>query len=61
MPHKLTLMRTLHFLQAASRLRMQQESKPEPIADLERDVLTMQIELEALRRESGVHLSLIHI
>mmetsp|Transcript_15476 Transcript_15476/g.49174 ORF Transcript_15476/g.49174 Transcript_15476/m.49174 type:complete len:524 (+) Transcript_15476:280-1851(+) len=34
---------------------MQHESKPEPIADLERDVLTMQIELEALRRESGVH------
>ena len=39
--------------EAASRLRMQHESKPEPIADLEREVLTMQIELEALRRETG--------
>jgi ATP-dependent Clp protease ATP-binding subunit ClpB len=39
--------------EAASRLRMQQESKPEAIADLEREVLTRQIELEALRRESG--------
>ena len=39
--------------EAASRLRMQQESKPEPIADLERRILTMQIELEALRREMG--------
>merc|ERR1719440_1647826 len=39
--------------EAASRLRIQHESKPEPIADLEREVLTMQIELEALRRETG--------
>merc|ERR1719498_1103843 len=39
--------------EAASRLRMQHESKPEPIADLEREVLTIQIELEALRRETG--------
>merc|ERR1719440_2720798 len=41
------------FDEAASRLRIQHESKPEPIADLEREVLTMQIELEALRRETG--------
>jgi len=39
--------------EAASRLRMQQESKPEAIADKERQVLTMQIELEALRKETG--------
>ena len=29
------------------------QSKPEPIAELERELLTMQIELEALRRETG--------
>jgi len=39
--------------EAASRLRMQQESKPEAIADTERRILTMQIELEALRKETG--------
>lgn len=39
--------------EAASRLRMQHESKPELVADLEREVMTMQIELEALRRETG--------
>jgi len=43
--------------EAASRLRLQHESKPEPIADLEREVLNLQIELEALRRESGVHVT----
>mmetsp|Transcript_13663 Transcript_13663/g.32655 ORF Transcript_13663/g.32655 Transcript_13663/m.32655 type:complete len:510 (-) Transcript_13663:306-1835(-) len=31
---------------------MQQESKPEAIADLEREVLTMKIEFEALRKET---------
>ena len=40
--------------EAASRLRMQQESKPEAIADVEREVLEMQIELAALEREEGV-------
>lgn len=38
--------------EAASRLRMQQESKPEKIAHLERRILTRRIELEALRRET---------
>ncbi|KAL3930427.1 MAG: hypothetical protein SGPRY_001541 [Prymnesium sp.] len=38
--------------EAAARLRMQQESKPEAIADLEREVLTLQIEFEALRKET---------
>ena len=39
--------------EAAARLRMTQESKPDNIADLEREVLTMQIELAALRNEAG--------
>lgn len=34
---------------------MQHESKPELVAELEREVLTMQIELEALRRETSSH------
>ena len=33
--------------EAASRLRIQHESKPEPIADLEREVLTMRAQLKA--------------
>eukprot|EP00823_Brevimastigomonas_motovehiculus_P004069 TRINITY_DN2609_c0_g1_i1.p1 TRINITY_DN2609_c0_g1~~TRINITY_DN2609_c0_g1_i1.p1 ORF type:complete len:809 (-),score=209.98 TRINITY_DN2609_c0_g1_i1:146-2572(-) len=37
--------------EAASRLRMQQESKPDEIAKLERSILTLRIELEALKRE----------
>lgn len=37
--------------EAASRLRMQQESKPDDIAKLERSILTLRIELEALKRE----------
>ena len=39
--------------EAASRLRMQHESKPELVAELEREVFTMKIELEALRRETS--------
>ena len=38
--------------EAASRLRMQQESKPEPIWRLERSIVTKKIELEALRKET---------
>lgn len=37
--------------EAASRLRLQQESKPEPIWRLEKDVLTKEIELAALDRD----------
>lgn len=38
--------------EAASRLRLQQESKPEPIWRLERKIITKKIELEALRKET---------
>eukprot|EP00730_Choanoeca_flexa_P002701 TRINITY_DN11139_c0_g1_i7.p1 TRINITY_DN11139_c0_g1~~TRINITY_DN11139_c0_g1_i7.p1 ORF type:complete len:802 (+),score=179.63 TRINITY_DN11139_c0_g1_i7:70-2475(+) len=38
--------------EAASRLRMQQESKPEVLDRLDHDMLTMRIELEALKKES---------
>eukprot|EP00736_Rhodelphis_marinus_P001902 Rmarinus@m.9348 len=38
--------------EAASRIRMQQESKPEEIDDLDRDIIRMRIELEALRKET---------
>ncbi len=38
--------------EAAARLRMQQESKPEAIAKLEREVLTLRIEKEALKSEA---------
>ena len=37
--------------EAASRLRMQQESKPEDIDRLDHDILTLRIELEALKKE----------
>jgi ATP-dependent Clp protease ATP-binding subunit ClpB len=37
--------------EAASRLRMQQESKPDNIAKLERSVLNLRVEIEALKRE----------
>jgi len=37
--------------EACSRLRMQQESKPESIASLEREILTLKIEEEALKQE----------
>ena len=38
--------------EAASRLRLQQESKPEPIWKLERRALTKQIEVAALKKET---------
>eukprot|EP00042_Codosiga_hollandica_P049555 m.577358 g.577358 ORF g.577358 m.577358 type:complete len:751 (-) comp57909_c0_seq2:35-2287(-) len=38
--------------EAASRLRLQQESKPESIDHLDHEILTLQIELAALSRES---------
>jgi len=38
--------------EAASRLRLQQESKPEPIWKLERTILTLQIEIAALAKET---------
>ena len=38
--------------EAASAQRLQQESKPDPIQDLGRQVMTIQIELESLRKES---------
>lgn len=38
--------------EAMSTLRLQQESKPEAIETLDRDILTLQIELESLRHES---------
>ena len=37
--------------EAAARLRLQQESKPEPLENLERAILTLKIELEALSKE----------
>ena len=38
--------------EAMSALRLQQESKPEVIETLDRDILTLQIELESLRHEN---------
>ncbi|KOS15167.1 p-loop containing nucleoside triphosphate hydrolase protein [Malassezia pachydermatis] len=38
--------------EAMSMLRLQQESKPESIETLDRDILTLQIELESLRHEA---------
>jgi ATP-dependent Clp protease ATP-binding subunit ClpB len=40
--------------EACSRLRLQQESKPEVIWQVERDLLTRQIELSALENEEGI-------
>eukprot|EP01147_Barroeca_monosierra_P009657 gene9658-1871_t len=37
--------------EASSRLRLQQESKPEAIDSLDHDILTIKIELEALKKE----------
>ncbi|RUP50571.1 P-loop containing nucleoside triphosphate hydrolase protein [Jimgerdemannia flammicorona] len=37
--------------EACSKLRLQQESKPEALENLERQLVTMQIELESLRKE----------
>jgi len=38
--------------EAASALRLQQESKPDAIQSLDRDMITIQIELESLRKET---------
>lgn len=40
--------------EAASAQRLQQESKPDPIQELDRQIMTIQIELESLRKESDV-------
>jgi len=41
--------------ESASRLRLQQESKPEPIWKLERQIVTKRVELEALKKESDAN------
>ncbi|KKY25903.1 putative heat shock protein chaperonin [Phaeomoniella chlamydospora] len=40
--------------EAASALRLQQESKPDPLQKLDREIMTIQIELESLRKETDV-------
>jgi ATP-dependent Clp protease ATP-binding subunit ClpB len=40
--------------EAASALRLQQESKPDAIQELDRQTMTIQIELESLRKETDV-------
>lgn len=40
--------------EAASALRLQQESKPDTIRELEREITTIQIELESLRKETDL-------
>lgn len=40
--------------EACSKLRLQQESKPEALENLDRQIMTMQIELESLRKETDV-------
>lgn len=40
--------------EAASAQRLQQDSKPDPIQDLDRQIMTIQIELASLRKESDV-------
>ncbi|KAL2354089.1 putative heat shock protein/chaperonin HSP78 [Cryomyces antarcticus] len=40
--------------EAASALRLQQESKPDAIQQLDRQIMTLQIELESLRKETDV-------
>ena len=40
--------------EAASALRLQQESKPDQIQELDRQIMTIQIELESLRKETDV-------
>jgi ATP-dependent Clp protease ATP-binding subunit ClpB len=39
--------------EAAARLRLEQESKPEVLQNLDNEILTMQIELESLKKETG--------
>ena len=38
--------------EAASALRLAQESKPDELESLEREIMTLQIELESLKNES---------
>ncbi|KAG8626712.1 hypothetical protein KVT40_005657 [Elsinoe batatas] len=40
--------------EAASALRLQQESKPDAINELDRQIMTIQIELESLRKETDI-------
>jgi ATP-dependent Clp protease ATP-binding subunit ClpB len=40
--------------EAASALRLQQESKPDTIQELDRQIMTLQIELESLRKETDI-------
>jgi ATP-dependent Clp protease ATP-binding subunit ClpB len=40
--------------EAASGLRLQQESKPEDIMRLDQRIMTIQIELESLRKETDI-------
>ncbi|KAI9727495.1 MAG: chaperone ATPase hsp78 [Chrysothrix sp. TS-e1954] len=40
--------------EAASALRLQQESRPDSIQELDRAIMTIQIELESLRKESDI-------
>ncbi|KAI9326810.1 P-loop containing nucleoside triphosphate hydrolase protein [Pilaira anomala] len=40
--------------EACSKLRLQQESKPEALENLDRQIMTTQIELESLRKETDV-------
>ena len=40
--------------EAASALRLAQESKPDALEALERDIMTLQIELESLKKETDV-------
>jgi ATP-dependent Clp protease ATP-binding subunit ClpB len=40
--------------EAASSLRLQQESKPDAIQELDRQIMTIQIELESLRKEMDI-------
>ncbi|KAF1817123.1 heat shock protein 78 [Eremomyces bilateralis CBS 781.70] len=40
--------------EAASALRLQQESRPDAIQELDRQIMTIQIELESLRKETDV-------
>lgn len=40
--------------EAASALRLQQESKPDAIQELDREITTIQIELESLRKETDI-------
>lgn len=41
--------------EAAARLRLQQESKPEVLQNLDNAILTLEIELESLKKETGKH------